>query len=93
MNQLNPNICSYNCIHEDLGLIIENINNEKVQGDIKINRSIEGLESELPIVPFNREFNKQNLSIIIKNNCQFTVILMMKGGIDREFFINFDFGK
>ena len=27
MNQLNPYICSYNCIHEDLGLIIENINN------------------------------------------------------------------
>ena len=27
MNQLNAYICSYNCIHEDLALIIENINN------------------------------------------------------------------
>ena len=92
MNQLNQNICSYNCIHEDLGLIIENINNEKHDGDVKINRSIEGLEASLPIVPFNKEFKKDSLSIVIRSNRQYTVVLMMKGGIDKEFFLNFDFG-
>ena len=29
LNQLNHFICSYNCVHEHMGFIIENINNEK----------------------------------------------------------------
>ena len=27
LNQLNKYVCAYNCVHEDLGIIIENINN------------------------------------------------------------------
>ena len=32
LNQINQNICSYNYIHKELGLIIENINNERHRG-------------------------------------------------------------
>ena len=92
MNQLNSYICSYNCIHEDLGLIIENINNEKTKGNVRVLRSLEVLHAELPIVPLNKEFKgKKALEITIKSNCHYTVVLMMKGGIDRKFFQNFDF--
>ena len=92
MNQLNTYICSYNCIHEDLGFIIENINNEKTKGNIRILRSIEGLHCSLPIVPLNLDFKgNQDLEITIKPNCHYTVVLMMKGGIDKKFFQNFDF--
>ena len=56
MNQLSPYICSYNCIHEDMGLIIENINNEKTKGNIRVMRSIDGLSSSVAIEPFNKEF-------------------------------------
>ena len=94
MNQLNPYICSYNCIHEDLGLIIENINNEKTKGMIRIKRSINGLQSKLPIEPFNKEFKgKEELEISIKNGCHYTVVLAQKGGIDRAFFQNFYFNS
>ena len=47
LNQLNTYICSYNCIHEDMGMIIENINNERTRGQIRILRSIDGLKSSL----------------------------------------------
>lgn len=47
LNQLNTYICSYNCIHEDMGFIIENINNERMKGQIKIVRSIDGLKSRV----------------------------------------------
>lgn len=43
LNQLSNYICSYNCIHEDLGLIIENINNEKINGEVKVMRTMDGL--------------------------------------------------
>ena len=73
-------------------MIIENINNERTKGQIRILRSIDGLKSNLPIEPFNKEFKKcKAMEVIIKNNSHYTVILMMKGGIDREFFQNFDF--
>jgi hypothetical protein len=54
LNQLNPYICSYNCIHEEMGLIIENINNERVKGQIKIVRSIQGLKSKVLIEAVNK---------------------------------------
>lgn len=44
LKQINKNICSYNYIESQLGLIIENINNEKHEGEIKILRSIQGLD-------------------------------------------------
>ena len=49
LNQLNNYICSYNCIHEDMGMIIENINNERTKGQIRILRSIDGLKADLPL--------------------------------------------
>ena len=94
LNQLNNYICSYNCIHEDMGMIIENINNERMKGQIRILRSIDGLKADLPLQPINKEFKKsKSIEVVIKSNSDFTVVLMMKGGIDRNFFENFDFGS
>ena len=87
MNQLNKNICSYNCIHEEMGLIVENINNEKTMGVTKVRRMINNLKSEHEIEPFNSEFNERNvLEVSIEPESYFTVVLMMKGGIDKKFF-------
>jgi|JI7StandDraft_1071085.scaffolds.fasta_scaffold688755_1 hypothetical protein len=44
LKQLNPNICTYSFIDYKIGLIIENINNERPNGFIRILRSIEGLQ-------------------------------------------------
>jgi len=41
--QINSNICSYNYIDYKVGFIIENINNEKTSGEVKILRTIDGL--------------------------------------------------
>ena len=73
-------------------MIIENINNEKVRGEVKVIRSIDGLSGSLPIEPINKEFeNKKLIEVMIKGNSYFTVVLMMKGGIDKKFFKNFNF--
>lgn len=45
---------------EEIGFIIENINNERFNGDIRINRSIGGIKAAVDIVPFNIEFYQQN---------------------------------
>lgn len=45
MVQVNKNICSYHFIEKNIGFIIENINNEKESGSVKILRSIDGLQS------------------------------------------------
>lgn len=55
LQQLNKNICTYTYIHKELGLIIENINNERSQGDVRIYRSIENLVRNYPIKAFNKE--------------------------------------
>lgn len=78
-----------------MGLIIENINNERVRGQIKIVRSIDGLKSKVEIEAINREFQVQRkgaIEVVIKSNSHYTVVLKMKGGVDREFFKTFDFG-
>ncbi len=76
-----------------MGLIIENINNERVKGQIKIVRSIDGLKSKVEIEAVNKEFEKTKcIDVIIKHNSHYTVVLKMKGGIDRQFFQTFDFG-
>lgn len=47
-------------------------------------RSIDGLQASLPIEPFNKEFiDKKDLEILVKANEEYTVVLMMKGGLDR----------
>ena len=45
LHQINLYACSYSYIHEETGILIENINNERFNGDIRINRSITGLKA------------------------------------------------
>jgi hypothetical protein len=44
LKQLNPSICTYSYIEHNVGFIIENINNERPNGFVRILRSIEGLQ-------------------------------------------------
>ncbi len=53
--QINSNICSYNYIDYKIGFIIQNINNEKTSGEVKILRTIDGLE-DFNITPVNVDF-------------------------------------
>ena len=56
LNQINRYICSYNYITESVGLIIENIVNERVTGNVSVIRSINGLKCKAQILPVNCEF-------------------------------------
>ena len=40
INQINKDVCTYNCIDEKMGMIIENINNQKIKGNVKIKKSL-----------------------------------------------------
>lgn len=102
LHQINPFACSYSFIHEEIGVLIENINNERYNGDIRINRSISGLKATVDLIPFNVEFYQQKnsrlpfktqISVYISTDKSYTVILMMRGGIDLPFLKRFDFGK
>jgi hypothetical protein len=100
LSQVNAFICSYNYLNEDVGMIIENINNERTLGSVKVMRSINGLKASVDIVPINKEFYqigeeekkrstnkfKTNITINIPQESSFTVVLKMKGGIDKKFF-------
>jgi hypothetical protein len=59
LNQINKFICSYNYVTEKVGLIIENIVNERVNGDVTVMRSIRGLKCKVQILPINREFYEE----------------------------------
>jgi hypothetical protein len=83
-------------------MLFENVNNERYQGSIRINRSIAGLKPALELLPFNREFYLQkppnapfnpHLSVYIPADHSYTVVLMMRGGIDLPFLRKFDFGR
>ena len=50
--QISKNICSYHYIEKNIGFVIENINNEKEYGNVRILRSIEGLQ-KFNIKPVN----------------------------------------
>ena len=89
-------------VEEEVGLMIENINNERPNGDIRINRSIGNMRSVSAVVPFNMDFYlnkntkmpfKTNISIYIPNDKDFTVVLMTHGGIDRSLLKRFDFAQ
>jgi hypothetical protein len=81
-------------------MIIENINNERTLGSVKVMRSINGLKASVDILPINKEFYqireeekkkhptkfKTNITIKIPQESSFTVVLKMKGGIDKKFF-------
>jgi hypothetical protein len=105
LNQINKFICSYNYVSERVGLIIENIVNERVNGDVTVMRSIRGLKCKVLILPVNREFYeeveengekrcrlKEEIELDIPKGDNFTVVLKLRGGIDRKFFKSFDFG-
>jgi hypothetical protein len=107
LNQINKYICSYNYVTERVGLIIENIVNERVNGDVTVMRSIRGLKCRVQILPVNREFYeegrgegegekrwrlKEEIELDIPKGENFTVVLKLKGGIDKKFFKSFDFG-
>lgn len=47
LNQLNKNICSYNCIHEKMGMIIEDIFNQKITAKIRVKRMLSDLKKIL----------------------------------------------
>lgn len=94
--------CSYCVVEEDVGIMIENINNERFNGDIRINRSIGSIKGEVEVIPFNYDFyqHKTNrvpfrtqISIRIPPDGAYTVLLMTRGGIDRTLLKKFDFAK
>ena len=99
LSQVNAFIRSYNYLNENVGMIIENINNERTLGSVKVMRSINGLKASVDIVPINKQFYqigeekkknankfKTNITIKIPQESSFTVVLKMKGGIDKKFF-------
>lgn len=43
MIQINSFLCSYNFIERGIGFVIENINSEHTKAEVKIVRSVEGL--------------------------------------------------
>ena len=85
-------------------MIIENINNEKSNGQVAITRTIAGLKAKVEIYPFNMDFcineyeanihkrkYKKTIDTLIDSDGQFTVVLMMRGGVDEKFFKVFKF--
>jgi hypothetical protein len=53
LNQINKFICSYYHLNVKAAMIIENINNERLHGEVVVVRSISGLKSKVEIVPLN----------------------------------------
>ncbi len=70
-------------------------------------RSIKGLKCKVQILPVNREFYEEvvlqnglkgyrlneEIQLDIPKKQQFTVVLKLRGGIDKKFFKSFDFGR
>ena len=56
INQLGPTLCSYNYLCPKTGLIIENINNEKLKEETSVHRKVSGIPSTVEILPINKEF-------------------------------------
>lgn len=64
-------------------------------------RSIRGLKCKVQILPVNREFYegeegqwrvREEIELDIPKGENFTVVLKLRGGVDRKFFRSFDFG-
>ncbi len=53
LQQIGLYACSYCIVEESVGLMIENINNERFNGDIRINRSIGSVKGTVEVMPFN----------------------------------------
>ena len=98
MIQVNKYICTYAKVDYEAGLMIENINNERRGGKVKIFRSINNLKPKnCYMLPFNEEFYAQgqvktDLELTVDREQSYTVILMLLGGRDNEFLGTFNFG-
>jgi hypothetical protein len=97
LTQINKFICSYTIVDPEAGLIIENVNNERRNGPIKIYRSIKNLKpKQALLLPYNREFFSEGVSsdieITIGKMQSYSVVMMMFGGRDSAFFDTFSFG-
>jgi hypothetical protein len=56
LNQINKFICSYTYVDKKAAIVVENINNERLFGEVNVVRSIVGLKCSVEIVPVNDEF-------------------------------------
>lgn len=95
LKQLNQNICTYSFIERNVGFIIENINNERPNGHVRVLRSIEGLQRGKKLIQaFNKELkNEATIEVKIEALDHFTVVLGVIGGINHGFLDQFDFGS
>jgi hypothetical protein len=98
MIQVNKWICTYAMVDLEAGLMIENINNERRHGKVRVLRSINNLKPDnCHILPFNDEFYtngqmRSELEINMTREQSYTVILMLFGGRDDVFLGTFNFG-
>lgn len=57
MTQINKWICTYTLVHPEAALVIENINNERRNGSIRIFRTIRNLKTtHSQLLPLNAQF-------------------------------------
>lgn len=90
INQLTPTLCSYNYLCPRTGLIIENINNQKLKEDVKVHRDISGIPCQVKLLPINKEFWPEKgkmiseIDILIPKLSSFTIVLKMRGGMDNK---------
>jgi hypothetical protein len=98
MLQINKWICTYVFVDIDAGLMIENINNERRHGKVKIFRSISALKpNDCHLLPLNDHFYERgqlrsDIELSMTRDESFTVILMLFGGRDNLFLNTFNFG-
>ena len=96
LRQLGRSTCIYSYIDRKVGLIIENINNEKSNGSTYIYRSIEGLQKsgKRLVQAFNKEFRDDpSIEVKIEKLNHYTVVLGTVGGVDQHFLNTFCFGS
>jgi hypothetical protein len=102
LQQISMYACSYCVVEEEVGLMVENINNERFNGDIRINRSIGSTRSSSSVLPFNLDFYlqrngtapfKTSISVYIPSDQAYTVVLMTRSGVDQALLKRFDFAK
>ena len=96
--QVNKWICTYAMVDIDAGMMIENINNERRHGKVKVYRSINNLKpNNSYLLPMNDEFYangqmKNEIELGMTREQSYTVVLMLFGGRDDVFLNTFNFG-
>ena len=85
MQQVNKWICTYSTVNIEAGLMIENINNERRHGKVKVYRSINNLKpNNCCLLPLNEEFYengemKNEIELQMSKEQSFTVLLFLFG--------------